>query len=335
VEGVTSRRVVFVVFDGFQPLDLTGPHEVFHSAGDDYVCEVVAPRAGPVRSVSGLLVHAGHGVADLAPAGIDTLVVVGGRGVDRARRDEALVSWIAAAAAGARRVASVCSGAFLLAAAGLLDGRRVTTHWAREEQLAREHPEVRVDCEPIFVRDGPVWTSAGVTAGMDLALALVEDDLGRDVAHAVARQLVLFLRRPGGQSQFSVALWSRQPATDPVRAAVTAIHADPGARHDIAGLAAHAGLSPRHLQRRFTAELGVPPAAYVERVRVEAAQRALTEGDEPVEAIARRYGFTTAETLRRTFHRRLGIAPSDYRARFRSTAEAAGAHHVSQEGEPV
>ncbi|WP_338775703.1 GlxA family transcriptional regulator [Streptomyces sp. DG1A-41] len=326
---MTDRRIVFVVFDGFQPLDLTGPHEVFHSAGEDYACEVVAPRAGPVRSVSGLLVHAGHGVADLGPAGIDTLVVVGGRGVDRARQDQALVSWIAAAAAGARRVASVCSGVFLLAAAGLLDGRRVTTHWAREEQLAREHPEVRVDCEPIFVRDGRVWTSAGVTAGMDLALALVEDDLGREVAHAVARRLVLFLRRPGGQSQFSVALWARQPATDPLRAAVTAIHADPGARHDIAGLAAHAGLSPRHLQRRFTAELGVPPATYVERVRVEAAQRALTEGDEPVEAVARRCGFATAETLRRAFHRRLGIAPSDYRARFRSTAEPADAHHVS------
>ncbi|MET9685535.1 GlxA family transcriptional regulator [Streptomyces coeruleorubidus] len=326
---MTPRRIVFVVFDGFQPLDLTGPHEVFRSAGDDYACEVVAPRAGPVRSGSGLLVHAEHGVTDLGPDGIDTLVVVGGQGVDRARQDEALVSWIAAAAAGARRVASVCSGVFLLAAAGLLDGRRVTTHWAREEQLARAHPEVRVDCEPIFVRDGRVWTSAGVTAGMDLALALVEDDLGREVAHAVARRLVLFLRRPGGQSQFSVALWSRQPATDPVRAAVAAIHADPGARHDIAALAAHAGLSPRHLQRRFTAELGVPPAAYVERVRVEAAQRALTEGDEPVEAIARRYGFTTAETLRRTFHRRLGIAPTDYRARFRSTAEPADAHHVS------
>ncbi len=326
---MTDRRIVFVVFDGFQPLDLTGPHEVFRGAGDAYACEVVAPRAGPVRSGSGLLVHAEHGVADLGPAGIDTLVVVGGGGVDRARQDESLVSWITAAAAGARRVASVCSGVFLLAAAGLLDGRRVTTHWAREEQLAREHPEVRVDCEPIFVRDGRVWTSAGVTAGMDLALALVEDDLGRDVAHAVARQLVLFLRRRGGQSQFSVALWSRQPATDPVRAAVAAIHADPGARHDIAALSAHAGLSPRHLQRRFTAELGVPPAAYVERVRVEAAQRALTEGDEPVEAIARRYGFATAETLRRTFHRRLGTAPSDYRARFRSTAEPADAHHVS------
>ncbi|MFC9684280.1 GlxA family transcriptional regulator [Streptomyces sp. NPDC056948] len=330
----TPRRIVFVVFDGFQPLDLTGPHEVFHSAGD-YACEVVASRPGPVRSASGLLVHAAHGVADLDPAATDTLVVVGGQGVDRAREDAALVSWIAAAAAGARRVASVCSGVFLLAAAGLLDGRRVTTHWAREEQLAREHPEVRVDCDPIFVRDGRVWTSAGVTSGMDLALALVEDDLGRDVAHAVARRLVLFLRRPGGQSQFSVALWSRQPATDPVRAAVGAIHADPGARHDIAGLAAQAGLSPRHLQRRFTSELGVPPATYVEGVRVEAAQRALTEGDEPVEAIARRCGFATAETLRRTFHRRLGVAPSDYRARFRSTTGPVGAHPVSEEGETV
>ncbi|MFJ4535329.1 GlxA family transcriptional regulator [Streptomyces tibetensis] len=320
---MTDRRIVFVVFDGFQPLDLTGPHEVFHSAGG-YACEVVGTRAGPVRSASGLVMEAAHGVDGLDPACTDTLVVVGGQGVDRARQDADLVAWVAAAAAGARRVASVCSGVFLLAAAGLLDGRRVTTHWARAEQLTREHPEVRVDCDPIFVRDGRVWTSAGVTAGMDLALALVEDDLGRDAAHEVARRLVLFLRRPGGQSQFSVALWSRQPATDPVRAAVGAIHADPGARHDIAGLAAHAGLSPRHLQRRFTAELGVPPAAYVERVRVEAAQRALTDGDEPVDAIARRCGFVTAETLRRTFHRRLGVAPSDYRARFRSTTGPSG-----------
>ncbi|CAL9644139.1 GlxA family transcriptional regulator [Streptomyces sp. enrichment culture] len=331
---MSDRRVVFVVFDGFQPLDLTGPHEVFDGAGG-YACQVVAPRAGPVPSASGLLVHAAHGVADLDPAGADTLVVVGGRGVDRACRDEELVAWVAAAAAGARRVASVCGGAFLLAAAGLLEGRRVTTHWARGEQLAREHPGVRVDCDPVFVRDGPVWTSAGVSAGMDLALALVEDDLGRDVAHAVARRLVLFLRRPGGQSQFSVALWSRQPATDPVRAAVAAIHADPGARHDIAALAARAGLSPRHLQRRFTAELGVPPAAYVERVRVEAARRALAEGDEPVEAIARGCGFATAETLRRAFHRRLGVAPSDYRARFRSTAAPAGAPPVPEKGRSV
>jgi transcriptional regulator GlxA family with amidase domain len=182
---------------------------------------------------------------------------------------------------------------------------------------------VTVDADPIFIRDGRVWTSAGVTAGMDLALALVEDDQGREVAHAVARELVMFLRRPGSQSQFSVPLWSRQPASDPIRAAVAAVHADPGGRHTVADLAARAGLSPRHLQRRFPAELGVPPAAYVERVRVEAARRALADGDEPVEAIARRLGFGTAETLRRAFHRRVGASPADYRDRFRGMREYA------------
>ena len=314
------RRTVFVIFDGFQALDLVGPHEVFQCAGQ-YSCQVVAPDPGLVASGSGLPVHAAHGVTDLDPGGIDTLVVAGGRGVDQARHDPALVSWIAAAGAGARRVTSVCSGVFLLAAAGLVTGRRVTTHWARAGQLAREHPDLRVDCDPIFIRDGRVWTSAGVTAGMDLALALVEDDLGRDIAHAVAQELVLFLRRPGSQSQFSVPLWSARPSTDPIRAVLSAIHADPGARHGIADLAGQAGLSPRHLQRRFTAEIGTPPAAYVERVRIEAAQRALTESDDPVETIARRYGFGTSETLRRAFHRHAGAPPSDYRARFRSTSE--------------
>jgi transcriptional regulator GlxA family with amidase domain len=321
---VQQRRIVFVIFDGFQPLDLTGPHEVFQCAArlaGGYSCQIVAPRAGPVSSHGGLQVHAPNGVADLDPGGIDTLVVAGGGGVDQACRERALVDWIAAAGAGARRVTSVCSGVFLLAAAGLVTGRRVTTHWARAEQLALEHPELTVDRDPIFIRDGRVWTSAGVTAGMDLALALVEDDLGRGTAHATAQQMVLFLRRPGSQSQFSLPLWSAQPRTDPIRAVVSAIHTDPGARHGIADLAGHAGLSPRHLQRRFTAEIGSPPAAYVERVRIEAAQRALSETDDPVATIARRYGFGTAETLRRAFHRNISVAPSDYRDRFRSTRE--------------
>ncbi|TDD75814.1 helix-turn-helix domain-containing protein [Actinomadura darangshiensis] len=314
-------RVAFVIYDGFQVLDLTGPHEVFESTGR-YECLVVGPRAGPVTSSGGLSVHARFG-AGLAPESIDTLVVAGGAGVDAAREDAALTRWVADAARAARRVASVCSGALLLAETGALDGRRVTTHWGRQEQLAREYPALDVDCDPIFVRDGRFWTSAGVTAGMDLALALVEDDHGRDVAHAVARELVMFLRRPGSQSQFSVPLWSAQPATDPIRAAVSSVQADPGARHTIADLAERSGLSLRHLQRRFTAELGVPPAAYVERIRIEAARRALAEGDEPVETLARRLGFGTGETLRRAFHRHVGVAPSDYRDRFRGTREHA------------
>jgi transcriptional regulator GlxA family with amidase domain len=269
---VTSRRIVFVIFDGLQPLDLVGPYEVFGQAGvlspdAGYVCQVAARTAGPVRAASGLVVHAEHSVADLEPAGVDRVVPVGGLGVDLARHDRALVEWLADAGRTARRVASVCSGVFLLAAAGLVEGRRVTSHWSRAEQLAAEHPEVIVDCDPIFIRDGRVWTSAGVTAGMDLALALVEDDLGPEVAQDVARELVLYLRRLGNQSQFSVPLWSAQPSTDPIRAAVSAVHADPGARHGITDPAAHARLSPRHLQRRFTAELGVPPASYVEQVR--------------------------------------------------------------------
>jgi transcriptional regulator GlxA family with amidase domain len=313
-----------MIFDGLQPLDLVGPHEVFSyarmlSPDGGYLCQVAARMAGPVQAASGLLVHAEHSVADLDPAGIDTVVAVGGYGVDLARHDRALVEWLADAGRTARRVTSVCSGVFLLAAAGLVEGRRVTSHWSRAEQLAAEHPEVTVDCDPIFIRDGRVWTSAGVTAGMDLALALVEEDLGPKIAQDVARYLVLYLRRPGSQSQFSVPLWSAQASTDPIRSAVSAVHADPGARHGITDLAAHAGLSPRHLQRRFTAELGMPPASYVEQVRIEAARRALAEGDDPVHAIARRCGFGTAETLRRVFQRRLGVAPSDYRDRFRMT----------------
>lgn len=320
------RRTVFVIFEGFQSLDLVGPYEVFTNASmlaGGYQCEIVAPAAGAITSGTGLAVHAGFGVAGAEPAGIDTLVVAGGFGVDAACHDDALTSWLAAAGGAARRVTSVCSGVFLLAAAGLVGRCRVTTHWARAEQLRREHPDLQVDCDPIFIRDGRVWTSAGVTAGMDLALALVEDDLGRDVAHAVAQELVMFLRRPGSQSQFSVPLWSSQPRTDPIRSVVAAIHADPGAGHGLADLANRAGLSPRHFQRRFTAEVGTQPAAYVERVRVEAAQRSLTAGDDPVEVIARQCGFGTAETLRRAFHRHARVAPADYRDRFSSTREIA------------
>jgi transcriptional regulator GlxA family with amidase domain len=313
--AVQPGSVTLVIFDGFQALDLAGPYDVFAEAG--YECRVVAPRAGPVRSNMGLPVLAA-GIADADPRSTDTLMVVGGSGVRAARSQRDLVAWVGAAAGKAQRVTSVCSGAFLLAEAGILDGRRVTTHWMDAGRLAREFPAVEVDCEPIFIRDGRLWTSAGVTAGMDLALALVEADLGREIALDIARDLVLYLRRPGNQSQFGVPLWSAQPATDVLREVVDTIHTDPGGRHSIADLASVAGLSERHLQRRFTKEIGIPPAAYVERARIEAAQRALAERDDPVEAIARRYGFGTSETLRRAFHRLVGIAPSEYRDRFRT-----------------
>ncbi|HET7690475.1 MAG TPA: DJ-1/PfpI family protein [Nocardioidaceae bacterium] len=317
-----EHKVTFLIYDGFDGLDLSGPFEVFAEA--HYDVPVVAPQAGPVRSDWGLTVHAEASLASTDPSQVGTLLVVGGDGVDSAGFDPAVLAWVTEAAASADRVASVCCGAFILAEAGLLDGRRVTTHWREADRLAREYPAVIVDSDPIFINDGPIWTSAGIAAGMDLALALVEEDLGIQTALRVARELVLFLKRPGSQSQFSVPLWSAQPANDVMREVVDAIHLDPGARHGIDELASLAGLSPRHLQRRFTNETGLPPTVYVERVRVEAAQRALAEGDDPLEAIARRLGFGTSETLRRTFHRIVGIAPSEYRERFRTAAHLKG-----------
>lgn len=314
---MTPGTVTFVVFENFDTLDLAGPVEVFGEAG--YSLRTVAPAKGPVTSDAGLSVNPDRSVRTADPHDVDTLLVVGGAGVHVAQQDRNLVRWVADAATSASRVASVCTGAFLLAEAGILDGHRVTTHWRKADRLAAEYPSLTVDCDPIFVQEGPIWTSAGVSAGMDLALAMVEDDLGPQASLAAARELNLFLRRPGSQSQFSVPLWSTPPRDDIMRRVVDAIHADPGGPHGIADLANVAGLSPRHLQRRFTHEVGMTPAAYVERVRVEAAQRDLSERDDPVETIAHRHGFGTAETLRRTFHRVVGASPADYRARFTTT----------------
>lgn len=312
------RSVTFVIYDGFDGLDLTGPFEVFGEARG-YELTIVAPKAGPVRSDWGLTIHAQESMETLESSNRGTLVVCGGEDVWSAGFDPRLLDWVAKAAKTADRVASVCCGAFILAEAGLLDGRRVTTHWRDADRLARDYPAVIVDSDPIFIQDGPIWTSAGIAAGMDLALALVEADLGPETALRVVRELVLFLRRPGSQSQFSVPLWSTPAASDVMRDVVEAIHLDPGASLGIDDLASLAGMSPRHLQRRFTKETGLPPAAYVERVRIEAAQRALAERNEPLETVARRCGFGSAETLRRSFQRVMGVAPSEYRDRFRTT----------------
>jgi transcriptional regulator GlxA family with amidase domain len=254
-------------------------------------------------------------------AQIDTLVVAGGSGSRAACEDERLIAFIRRAAARARRTASVCTGAFLLARARVLAGRRATTHWAAAEELARAYPDVDVDADPIYVRDGSVWTSAGVTAGIDLALALVEEDLDRDAALAIARHLVMFLRRPGGQSQFSAALAGQvrgehARGRSSLREVQRAVVEDVAGVHTVEAMALRAHMSTRHFARAFRAETGMTPARYVERVRLEAARRSLEEGDDALAAIARACGFGTAETMRRTFLRALGVGPAEYRRRF-------------------
>ncbi|MGA8363568.1 MAG: helix-turn-helix domain-containing protein, partial [Solirubrobacteraceae bacterium] len=207
-------------------------------------------------------------------------------------------------------------GAFVLAAAGLLDGRRATTHWASAAELAQRYPTVEVDPEPIYLRDGPVWTSAGVTAGMDLALALVEEDLDRDAALTIARHLVLFLRRPGNQSQFSATLAAQQPAREPLREAQRYALEHVAADLSVEALALHAHMSPRNFARAFAAEVGITPGRYVERVRLEAARHALEDTAQPIATVAAACGFGTPETMRRTFLRALGVAPAEYRRRY-------------------
>jgi transcriptional regulator GlxA family with amidase domain len=314
------RRVVIVAFPGVQTLDVHGPAEVFTTASqltdrDGYTVEVVASRAGPLPTSSVALYP--DRTIERCRGPIDTLVVAGGRGVHDAARDEALVAWLSAAAKRSRRVASVCTGAFLLAKTGLLEGRRVTTHWASCNELARRHPELEVDSDPIFVRDGDVATSAGVTAGMDLALALVEEDLGRETALETARWLVLFLKRPGGQAQFSSQLAAQMADREPLRELQEWLPDNLDEDLSVPALARRACMSERNFARAFRQETGMTPAAYVELARVERARIALETGDLPVESIARQSGFGTVETMRRAFGRRLGVSPNAYRARFR------------------
>jgi transcriptional regulator GlxA family with amidase domain len=315
------HRVAVVAFPEIQVLDVVGPAEVFDTASKlvgeaAYDVEVIAPEAGPLTGSSVSLV-ADRALGDCRSR-LDTLLIAGGRGARLAADDESIVRWVRAAAKRSERVASVCTGAFLLAEAGLLDGRRATTHWAYCARLRERYPRVEVDPAPIFVRDGNVATSAGVTAGMDLALAFVEDDLGSDVALAVARQLVLFLKRPGGQAQFSAQLAAQQSEREPLRDLQVWIADNLDADLSVAALAARAHMSERHFARAFRAGVGMTPAAFVEVARVERARMALESGDAPVEIVARGAGFGTVETMRRAFRRRLGVAPGDYRSRFRA-----------------
>ncbi|HEV7162341.1 MAG TPA: GlxA family transcriptional regulator [Solirubrobacteraceae bacterium] len=328
----TPRQVTILAFPGVQSLDLTGPLEVFAGAlsliearglpDRSYEVQIVSRDGAPLTTSSGMLITP-HGSLLEAPERIDTLLVPGGSGQRRAGEDQVLLDWIVSASARATRTVSVCTGAFLLARAGLLDGRRATTHWAHAELLGREYPQVEVDPDPIFIRDGDVWTSAGVTAGMDLALALVEEDLDREVALEIARHLVLFLRRPGNQSQFSATLVAQEPQREPLREIQRTVIEDLAADHTVEAMAERAHMSPRHFARAFRVETGVTPARYVERVRLEAARRSLEEGSDPVAAIAAACGFGTAETMRRVFLRTLQVGPAEYRRRFHTPSTVA------------
>jgi transcriptional regulator GlxA family with amidase domain len=318
-----TRKVLIVGFPGVQGLDLVGPFEVFTSAslavsgqGKEGYQPVVASVDGrPVTTETGLTFAAVELPDPSEP--VDTLILPGGRGVHAARQDPRVIDWVVAAAPQARRVVTVCTGAFLAAQAGLLDGCRATTHWAYTDQLAREFPAIDVDPDPIFVRSSAtVWTAAGVSAGIDLALALVEDDHGTEVAQTVARWLVLYLRRPGGQTQFAAPVWVARAKREPIRAVQDAVESEPGGAHSIGELARRAAMSPRHFTRVFTDEVGEAPGAYVERVRTEAARRQLEQTDDTVVAIAARCGFGTPETMRRNFIRRIGVSPDQYRKTF-------------------
>jgi transcriptional regulator GlxA family with amidase domain len=324
------RRVVLVAFPDVQVLDVTGPLEVFANANrrlealsdrrsPRYTIEIAAREAGPLRTMSGIELVAKSALRDVRGA-IDTLLVAGGDGTRAAVQDRALVDFIRRTAPRARRVASICTGTFLLAKAGLLDGRRATTHWASCAALAESYPRIHVETDPIFVRDGKMWSSAGVCAGMDLALALAEQDHGRELALTVAQWMVLFLKRPGGQSQFSVGLAAQATEHERIRELQAWAQAHLGADLGIAALAKRVAMSPRNFARVFAREVGETPARWIERARIEAARRVLEESDDGVDAIASRCGFGTAETMRRAFLRHLRVAPSAYRARFRSAA---------------
>lgn len=319
-----ERHIVLVGFEGVQLLDLAGPADVFDAASrvveadrnePAYRLTIATAGGEAVRASSGMRIEPDADLAVLDAGQVDTLLVAGGRG-RTILEDSDLVATLPRLAAGARRFGSVCGGTFLLAAAGLLDGRRVTTHWAGSDDLATRYPALSVEPDRIYVRDGEVITSAGVTAGIDLALALVEEDHGVEVARTVARWLVVFLQRPGGQSQFSQRLAAPISSESPLRPLVDGIVADPAGDHRVPTLAARASLSERQLSRLFAKQVRTTPARFVERVRVEAARDRLEAGRSSVDAVAGDCGFGSAETMRRAFLRVLGIGPGEYRQRF-------------------
>ena len=311
--------IAVFVFDGAKLLDAAGPLQVFadarHDSAPAYRTALVSLGGGPVATDAGVSLST-EPLSPLLDRGIDTLLVSGGDGAMVAAKCGEHRAALASAVPRLRRLGSICTGAFVLAAGGHLDGRKATTHWASCTELAERHPAIDVQPDAIFVEDGPVWTSAGVTAGIDMALAMVEADLGREEALRIARHLVLYLKRPGGQEQFSAPLRAQAGGTGALESLLAHVHAHPDEDLSIARLAVLAGLSARTLARRFEQEVGATPAAFVERVRVDAACEAFCRGERSVKRVAARAGFGGEERMRRAFQRVKGVAPSEYRDRF-------------------
>jgi transcriptional regulator GlxA family with amidase domain len=321
------RTIAIIIYEGIEILDAVGPIEVFDMANRElvengpgepaYTTRLLAGKAGPLPSSSGARLVADAAWDDYNET-IDTLIVVGScdKYLNLALVDQRLISWLRSAGTRVRRLVSVCTGAFLLAEAGLLDGRRATTHWMDLERLRREYPKVIVDTDAIYVRDGAVATSAGVTTCMDLALALVEEDLGRKVSLDVARRMVLFLKRPGGQAQFSTHLRAQMVVSSPLGRFLTWLEENIHLGLTIEELAERAAMSPRNFARVFVRDTGMTPARYIDQLRFERAIRLLEDTNKPLAAIACESGFSSTEQLRRAFQRRMGITPLEYRTRF-------------------
>ncbi|MDQ0250086.1 transcriptional regulator GlxA family with amidase domain [Sphingomonas kyeonggiensis] len=322
---MAARTIGMVAMNGVQLLDVSGPADVFAEANVQagepvYSIRVLGSAPGTIEASSGMRIVADEVLGSPASLGLDTLLVAGAPHLHRRARDPELYARLRAMAEAARRYGSVCTGAFLLAETGLLDGRRATTHWALAERFAERFPAVQLEMDAIHVRDGRLRTSAGVTAGLDLALSLVEEDLGKEIARSVAAQLVMYFRRPGGQLHYS-----RNRQGSPVGRSILQevqrwVIAHPDAPHDVASLAARAGISPRHFARLFHEEVGATPSFWVEGVRIEAARQLLEDGVPPKLAAAR-CGFAEGETFRRAFQRRLGVTPAAYRAQHRRAGQ--------------
>ncbi|HTH98294.1 MAG TPA: DJ-1/PfpI family protein [Stellaceae bacterium] len=329
-----TRRIVLLAPPGFQLLDVSGPLDVFSEANAQagekvYALELAALHKLALPSSSGIAMMPDIAIGDVMLDGIDTLLVSGAPKAAETKPDSRLTRWLLDAAPRARRFGSICSGAFFLAATGLLDQRRITTHWAVADRLVAAYPAIIVERDAIHVRDGRLRTAAGVTAGLDLALSLVEEDLGREIAMDVAAQLVMYFRRPGGQMQFSRTPFSRGGDAVPGGRSVLQeiqrwVTANPGDRHDVPSLAARAGMSARHFSRLFHVEIGVTPAAWVEATRVAVARRLLEDGAEAPKQVARHCGFANADVLRRAFLRHVGVTPAEYRRRFAHSLDIRG-----------